>query len=249
MKCNRPKTSIPFNAKLGIIRSISNEDNNEFIDVANNTSKLLADSWLHWFEMKEKFSEPNLENTHSHFGNSPLKSWQISAQNLEMKEARLSSDISKPFETFSEDNEKVDLMLPPICTPFLDPKSEEFHSKLVESLGLNEEYDYVNPEIMEKFKDLLKQYPNVCAVPGSPLGEIKGFEHSIETDDAAPIYKSPYRKSPKELKAIRDEIERMLTLKIIQPSKSDGGSPVILVRKPLRKEDNRPRDLQSITVL
>ena len=138
----------------------------------------------------------------SHFGNSPLKSWQISAQNLEMKEAGLSSDILKPFETFAEDNEKVDLMLPSISIPFLDPKSDEFHSKLVESLDLNEEYDHVNPEIMEKFKDLLKQYPNAFVVPGSPLGEIKGFENSIETGDAAPIYKSPYRKSPKELKAL-----------------------------------------------
>ena len=126
-------------------------------------------------------------------------------------------------------------MLPPTTTPFLDPKSEEFHSKLVESLDINEEYDHVNPEIMEKFKDLLKQYPNVFVVPGSPLGDIKEFEHSIETSDAAPIYKSPYRKSPKELKAIRDEIERMLALKIIQPIKSEWGSPVILVKKPPEK--------------
>ena len=66
--------------------------------------------------------------------------------------------ILKPLETFAEDNEKVDLMLPPTTTPILDPNSKEFHSKLVESLGSNEEYDHVNSEIMEKFKDLLKQY-------------------------------------------------------------------------------------------
>ena len=125
----------------------------------------------------------------------------------------------------------------------MDSKSEEIQSKLVEYFGVNEEYDHVNPEIMEKFKDLLKQYPNVFVVPGSPLGEIKGFEHSIETGDATPIYKSPYRKSPKELKAIRDEIERMLTLKIIQPSKSEWGSPVILVRKPPEKGKPQPRGL------
>ena len=85
VKCNRPKTSIPFNAKLGIIRPTSTEDNNEFIDAVNNTSERLADSWLQWFEMKENFSEPILENTPSNFGNSPLKSWQISAQNLEIE--------------------------------------------------------------------------------------------------------------------------------------------------------------------
>ena len=43
-------------------------------------------------------------------------------------------------------------MLPPTTTPFLDPNSEEFHSNLAESLGLNEEYDHVNPEITEKAK-------------------------------------------------------------------------------------------------
>ena len=157
-----------------------------------------------------------------------------------MKEAGLNSDILKPSETFLEGNEKADLMLPSTSIPFLDPKPEDFHSKLVESLGLNEEHDHVNPEIMEKFEDLLKQYPNVFVVPGSPLGEIKGFEHSTETGDAAPIYKSPYRKSPKELKANRDEIERILTLKIIQLSKSEWGSPVILVRKPPEKGKPQP---------
>ena len=64
-------------------------------------------------------------------------------------------------------------MLPPTTTPFSDPNSEEFHSKLVGSLGLNEEYDNVNPEIMEKFKDLLKQYPNAFVVPGSPWEKLK----------------------------------------------------------------------------
>ena len=131
VKCNRPKTSIPFNAELGIIRPISNEDDNEFIDATNNTSKRLADSWLSWFEMKEKFSKSNLENTPSHFGNSPLQSWQISAHNMEMKEAGLSSDIIKLFETFAKDNEKVDLMLPPTTTPFWTQNRKKFTVNLL----------------------------------------------------------------------------------------------------------------------
>ena len=41
-----------------------------------------------------------------------------------------------------------------------------------------------------------------------------------------------YRKSPAELRALRDELHRMLKLRIVAPSKSDWGTPYILIRKP-----------------
>ena len=48
-----------------------------------------------------------------------------------------------------------------------------------------------------------------------------------------PVYKHPYRKSPEELLAIKNELQHMLKMNIIQPSKSEWGAPCILVRKPL----------------
>ena len=69
------------------------------------------------------------------------------------------------------------------------------------------------------------------------MTEVKGFEHCIETNNSLPVYKHPYRKSPTELRAIKTEIERMLTMKIIEPSNSQWGAPCILERKPL--EDGR----------
>ena len=67
---------------------------------------------------------------------------------------------------------------------------------------------------MEKFKDLIRKYPEVFYLPGSPLNEIRGFTHFINTRNARPIYRLPYKKSPAEIKALRDEIERMLTMQI-----------------------------------
>ena len=76
-------------------------------------------------------------------------------------------------------------------------------------------------------------------LPGAPLGTIHGFEHSIPTGDATPIHPLPYRKSPSELQAIREEIQRILQLSIIEPSRSAWGSPCILIRKP--PEPGNPR--------
>lgn len=74
---------------------------------------------------------------------------------------------------------------------------------------------------MKQFKELVCQYPTAFLLPGQPLGVIKGFEHRIDTGDVPPIYSHPYKKRPEELKAIKEEIDRMLQLKIIQPSTSE----------------------------
>lgn len=99
---------------------------------------------------------------------------------------------------------------------------------------------------MKKFKDLISQYPTAFLLPGGRLGAVEDFEHRIDTADALPMYSHQYKKSP--------EIERMLQLKIIQPSQSEWGSPCILVRKPPEKEEQQPlkfvvdcRRLNSVT--
>ena len=76
-------------------------------------------------------------------------------------------------------------------------------------------------------------------MPTSPLYPIKGFYHDIDTGDSPPVYKLPYRKSPAELQAIKNELERMLRLRIIEPSHSPWGVPRILVHKLL--ENGKPQ--------
>jgi len=77
----------------------------------------------------------------------------------------------------------------------------------------------------------------------------------IDTGQEPPVYRLPYRKSPAELEAIKEEIECMMKLKIIQPSQSPWGSPCILVCKPPEKGKAQPphfvvdyRALNAITL-
>ena len=110
-------------------------------------------------------------------------------------------------------------MFAPIAPAPLDPYSEEYHQKLIDALQLDsDKYHHVPPHILSGFKDLLRKYPTAFLLPGAQLGQVKGFEHIIDTGDLSPLYHPPYRKSPAELRNIHNEIQRMLELKIIQPS-------------------------------
>ena len=93
----------------------------------------------------------------------------------------------------------------------------------------------MNPVIMKQFKELIRKFSHAFHLPGSPLGAIKAYYHHIATEDSPPVYCLPYRKSPSELAAIKDELHKMLKLHIIRPSFSCWGAPCILVRKPLEK--------------
>ena len=137
------------------------------------------------------------------------------------------------------------------CDPYSPAYTDAiFHALELDSLA----YSTIDEDIVKRFKELICQYPTAFSLRGSPLGAVKGFEHRIDTMDAPAIYTHPYKKSPAELRAIKTEIERMLKLKIIQPSQSEWGSPCILVRKPPEKGKLQPprfvvdyRRLNSVT--
>jgi hypothetical protein len=66
-------------------------------------------------------------------------------------------------------------------------------------------------------------------------------EHSIETGDARPIKRNPYR-IPHALKPVVDEhIDGMLKKKIIEPSTSLWSSSIVLVRKKSKDESIKYR--------
>ena len=134
---------------------------------------------------------------------------------------------------------------PPTETPVFSPNSPKYLEKVYEALGINTDtYAHLDPALKDKFKELIRKYSSVFWLPGAPLGTIHGFEHNIPTGDATPIHHLPYRKSPSELQAIKEEIQRMLQLSIIEPSRSAWGSPCILIRKP--PEPGNPRPLRFV---
>ena len=181
-------------------------------------------------------------------------SWQLHAQTAQMARAGLDSSLLHPF--LSEPALDHPDALSPTGGVYLDPHSDEYFDKLVKALELDGLlYAKMDPNTMDQFKEILRKYPEAFHLPGTPLGTIKGFYHNIDTGGSPPLYQLAYRKSPSELCAIKNELQRMLSMNIIQPSHSSYGSPCILVRKPLEKGQPQPlrfvvdyRRLNSVTL-
>ena len=87
---------------------------------------------------------------------------------------------------------------------------------------------------------LLRKYPTAFYLPGAALHPIREFHHNIQTGDAPSVYIIPYRKSPPEFAAIKEDLKRMLQMHIIKPNYSQWAAPCILVRKPHRKGVHQP---------
>ena len=64
-----------------------------------------------------------------------------------------------------------------------------------------------------------------------PFGRVQGYTHEIDTGTAKPIYQALRRTSPAEREIVRREVEKMLAMGVIRPSKSPWASPVTLVKK------------------
>lgn len=64
------------------------------------------------------------------------------------------------------------------------------------------------------------------------LGRTHLVEHVIDTGDAPPIKQRYYPMSPARLKIVNDELDKMLSLGVVEKSKSAWSSPIVLVDKP-----------------
>jgi len=65
------------------------------------------------------------------------------------------------------------------------------------------------------------------------LGSIKATERRIELKPGSkPVWLNPNRMGPRTRELIKAQVDRMLTLEVIEPSQSDCASPVVLIPKP-----------------
>ena len=161
------------------------------------------------------------------FSHPSSPSWQVHAQTAKMVWAGLDSSILSPF--LPEPDLDHPEALPLTEGVYLDPYSDEYFDKLVAALELDSPmYTNIDSKVIVKFKEILRKYPEPFHLPGTPSGTIKGFYHNTYTGDSPPAYQLPYRKSPAELSAIKDELQRMLSMNIIKPSYSRYGPHVFL---------------------
>jgi len=65
------------------------------------------------------------------------------------------------------------------------------------------------------------------------LGLIKAIEHRIKLKPGAkPVRLNPYRMEPRSREKIREQVDKMTQLDVIEPSSSEWASPIVLVPKP-----------------
>lgn len=78
---------------------------------------------------------------------------------------------------------------------------------------------------------LLKEYDDIFPekLPGLPPS--RDVTHSIDTGDAKPISQNTYQMSPRELEALKKQLDELLELGFIRPSSSPWSSPVLFVKK------------------
>jgi hypothetical protein len=88
---------------------------------------------------------------------------------------------------------------------------------------------HLKTEDCVRVQELLPKYS--CLFDGVDLGPMDGLAHHIENRGARPVHQSSYRAGPHERRMIEQEVERMLHLKVIQPSMSAWPSPAVLVPK------------------
>jgi len=92
-----------------------------------------------------------------------------------------------------------------------------------EDVDLSEAPEHLHKQIRE----MLRTH---CAMWDGTLGTIRATEHSIVTPtDAVPIWAEPYRTGPFKRQIIADQMNKMLKLKVIEPSHSAWAGPVVIV--------------------
>ena len=98
------------------------------------------------------------------------------------------------------------------------------------SLGLNDDQCKQMCGMIYHNKDLF-------VGPDGKLGLTSIVKHTIDTQNAPPVKRRPYKPALSQRKVIEDEIDRMLKHNIVEPSTSPYASPVVLVTK----KDGSPR--------
>ena len=228
---------------MGFIQPMTNNDILSFQEAAD-MSKQLADMWETFLSCQNQYLDFIHNSTEQQQSNSSVYACSHTSKlspDQEFRNAGLDSKILSPYSEYHENETVTALELPSVSSPNFDPNSTAFHKQIFNALGLDTSiYSHVRRDILGKFKNLIRKYPTAFWLLDMPLTVIPGHEHRILTGDAAPSYQLPYRKSPSELSVIKSELERMLKLKIIEPSNSPWGSPCILVKKPAEQGKPQP---------
>src|ERR1700677_4218564 len=107
--------------------------------------------------------------------------------------------------------------------------------RLDEEMKPDKHIYHVNPDLLphqiQQIKDLMKEFEDIIAISFADIPKKAHFTHHIDTGDAKPIKKTPYRIPPAYHDFVRHHIKELLDNGIIVPSKSPWASPISIVPK------------------
>ncbi|KAI5711278.1 hypothetical protein M8J75_015665 [Diaphorina citri] len=87
----------------------------------------------------------------------------------------------------------------------------------------------LTPEESEQLNQVVEEAKRL---EPSGYGKTHLLEHKIRLTNETPIRQKPYNFNPKMQEIVDQEVEKMLEMDVIQPSRSDWCNPLIMVKKP-----------------
>jgi len=152
------------------------------------------------------------------FDNKEPQISSITMTKTEMKKIDKNEEYGVIFLRGLSENDRTD-RLP---TQTLNPIS-------ISSTSIEESME--NSLVYDDLADVVRRFSCTVFEPLSTLPPSTPFDHAIETGDAPPVYKRPYKMSPKELEALHIQLDELLRKGFIRASTSPWASPVLFVRK------------------
>ena len=89
----------------------------------------------------------------------------------------------------------------------------------------------LKPSIESKLDGLLKEYASQFAKDETSIGMTPLTEMTIDTITSDPVSQKPYPIAMKNYQWVKEEIEKLLTAKVICSSRSSWSMPIIVVPK------------------
>ena len=89
----------------------------------------------------------------------------------------------------------------------------------------------LKPGIQSKLDALLKKYESRFAKDETYIGKTSLMEMTIDTGNSDPVSQKPYPIAMKNYQWVKEEIEKLLTAKVICSSRSSWSAPIIVVPK------------------